>query len=391
MDYDTIEVKVKDIVLDKIPNFPNAIRLKAEYHNIFDNKLTKISVKLTETINANSVVFKENKLNDAFEQLNQYIDHDLKVPNKINIDTVSEELKPLIDKEITVYREEYINEDRETGEKQSRVVYTLKPVEIKEYIKSNSSINQFLEMHPELKSKSFLVKPVGFSLEKNNGYFNRNKFVQVETINATKTRLGLAKYIYKHILYKDKTKKGELIRKDLSDYMNNNKNEDGIFEGTTSGILKSIGAFTHNSVNARGLGKETVSELNELVNERSGKGRANIATFRLIFSLENEPEYKYKTRRLKEAMYQLDGEILAATINPDDTNYMEFAKFTEPLYSIGALSSDVDLEEIKQLKEWYEITDKLIEIMNRENVFARIEISSVNGNKTFNLIGLEKK
>ncbi|WP_319596341.1 hypothetical protein [Streptomyces sp. ID05-04B] len=390
MGNETIKVTVDDIVLDKIPNYPNAIRLNASYLNIFNNKTTKVSVKLTETINANSVVFKENKLNDALDQLNKYSSKPFKMPKKINVETVAESLKSIIGQEIDLYREEYINEDRESGEKQSRVVYTLKPVEIKDYIRSNSTVSQFLSKHPELENRAFLVKPVGFALEKNNGYFNRNKFVHVEPINATKTRLGFAKYIYKHILYKDKTKKGEVIRKDLADYMNNNKNKDGIFEGTTSGILKSIGAFTHNSVNARGLGKDTISELNDLVNERSSQGRSNIATFRMIFELEGEPEYKYKTRRLKETYYHLEGETLAATINPDDTNYMEFAKFTEPLYSIGALNTEEDLAVLKNLKEWYEITDKLMEIINRENVYAKIEISNVNGNKTFNLIGLEK-
>lgn len=63
--------------------------------------------------------------------------------------------KPLIDKEITVFVEEIIKEDKHTGEKQTRVAYTLEPMVIKDYVNNNSSIRDLLKRHPEFEHESF--------------------------------------------------------------------------------------------------------------------------------------------------------------------------------------------------------------------------------------------
>lgn len=387
----TLNVIVTRVDVDKYPNFPDTLRLYATYNNIFNNKQTEISVRLTETINSHSKVFKADKLKQALDILNQYTDESMELPKKIDYEAVEKTFKPLIDKEITVFVEEIIKEDKHTGEKQTRVAYTLEPMVIKDYVNNNSSIKDLLKRHPEFEHESFLVKPVAFILERNDGYFTKSGYQKVNVIEETKTREGLARHIYK-ILLKDKTKKGKEIRDNLANYINSNKNDDGKYEGTTSDILKEVGAFTHNSVNAKGLSKHTVTMLNNLVDDNSATDKANIASLRLVFSIENEDNYTYKTRKLKEQLYKSNTqEILVATINPDDTNYMEFDKFTQPLNQIGALDLETDFKELKGMTKWFNITEKLIEIMNRENVYARIEVSQLYNNYTCNLTRLEKK
>ncbi|MCW1069252.1 hypothetical protein OJ604_10615, partial [Streptococcus anginosus] len=122
--------------------------------------------------------------------------------------------------------EEIIKEDKHTGEKQTRVAYTLEPMVIKDYVNNNSSIKDLLKRHPEFEHESFLVKPVAFILERNDGYFTRSGYQKVNVIEETKTREGLARHIYK-ILLKDKTKKGKEIRDNLANYINSNKNDKG--------------------------------------------------------------------------------------------------------------------------------------------------------------------
>src|SRR5699024_192856 len=66
-----------------------------------------------------------------------------------------------------------------------------------------------------------------------------------------------------------------------------------------------------------------------------------------------------------------------------------FSKFTEPLYQLGALSSD-DFEEIKGMTSPYEIVGKLVEVIERENLVAKVALDSISGqNHYVNLLGFE--
>lgn len=42
--------------------------------------------------------------------------------------------------------------------------------------------------------------------------------------------------------------------------------------------------------------------LNNLVDDNSATDKANIASLRLVFSIENEDNYTYKTRKLKRTI-----------------------------------------------------------------------------------------
>ena len=68
---------------------------------------------------------------------------------------------------------------------------------------------------------------------------------------------------------------------------------------------------------------------------------------------------------------------------------MEYAKFTEPLYRMGALTMD-DLTEIKDMNKWFDIMNKIQEIIEREGLVAKVSIDSVGGSNHFvHLLGFE--
>ena len=67
---------------------------------------------------------------------------------------------------------------------------------------------------------------------------------------------------------------------------------------------------------------------------------------------------------------------------------MEFAKFTEPLYRLGVLTMD-DLNEIKGMTKWFDIMNKITDVITENNLVAKVSIDSVSSNYFVNLIGFE--
>ena len=204
-------------------------------------------------------------------------------------------------------------------------------------------------------------------------------------LEESKTRVGFARALYK-ILKNDDNELAKNIQKRLTNYIKQNE-IDGDFVGTTGGIIQQVGVFSDQSKNAKKLDEITVMNLEKTLSAQKRTGRAYTGTVRLIFEVDGFEGKTFKSRPLREAKIPLS-ETFVTTFNPEDTNFMEFSKFTEPLYRLGALTMD-DLKEIKGMDKWYDIMNKIQNIIIENNLVAKVSIDTVSDNYFVNLIGFE--
>lgn len=380
-------VNIADVISKEYEGQPTRLKLEVTEDNIFTGKTEVLSVALTESESLEGKDFKRDKLEKAFETISNYTGVELEVPKSISKTSVANALKPVKGKSLEVYIGTGVNKNRNDVEAGTYTYHSLyEPSDGFEYLTANSKISDLMAMDDRFKKGTvFTVKPIGFQGEINNKYFQDGQPFDAEMLEESKTRIGFARALYK-ILKNDENDLAKNIQKRLTDYIKQNE-IDGDFVGTTGGIIQQVGVFSDQSKNAKKLDEITVMNLEKTLSPQKRTGRAYTGTVRLIFEVDGFEGKTFKSRPLKEAKIPLS-ETFVTTFNPEDTNFMEFSKFTEPLYRLGALTMD-DLKEIKGMDKWYDIMNKIQNIIIENNLVAKVSIDTVSDNYFVNLIGFE--
>lgn len=370
------------------------LRLAFTEENKFTGMEEQYTVALARTGDGDKK-FDTNQVKKAFDVLSEQTGETLEVPDSISKTSVEKALKSIKGKEIELYvgtieATEY-DQDTETykvvGEKNYHSLYPVNNNSGGGFIKPTNSVSELTEIGYK-EGDVLHVNPVGLNVEKNTKYFKNNKPHDAKLLEGSETRYGFAGTLWK-MLKGDDGEEATKSRERLEKYMNSAKDKDGNFIGSTGKIIQAINIPGETNNRREDFDEVLMMNLDKLLDDRKTSGRANTGTVRLIFSLDELGNDKtFKSKQLKESRYPKN-ENYVTTFNPDDTNFMEFSKFTEPLYQLGALSSD-DFEEIKGMTSPYEIVGKLVEVIERENLVAKVALDSISGqNHYVNLLGFE--
>lgn len=380
-------VTVQDVIKqDGVDDRPNQLKLEVGEFNKFTGVSETFNINLTRTNDDGK--FDKKKLKRAFDILEEQTDEELEVPKNVSMTSVKEALKPIKGKEIEIYvgEREVKNEENETTGYAN--YYTLFEPRSFEFINANKSVSDLVDQRGIQSGDKIKAKPVAFTIEHNNSVFEGGKRKEAQMIEESETRYGLAKYIYGILQKDEESTNAKQARERLTDYMNKYKNANGEFIGTTSGILKAVNMFSKNK-NTEGVDRYVKMMLGNMLNSNQSEGRIHASSVRLLINVDGEKEDDiYKTKALKELSFPAHGEKYKVTFNPKDTNFMEFAKFIEPLYSIDAIKED-DFEELQKMTNPYDIINKLEEVIKRENLIAHLSVGNVSNNYFFNLLNLE--
>lgn len=380
-------VEIADVISKEYEGQPTRLKLEVTEDNLFTGKSEVSSVALTESESLEGKDFKRDKLEKAFNRISDYTGVELEVPKSISKTSVTNALKPVKGKSLEVFIGTGVNKNENDVEEGTFTYHSLyEPSEGFEYLTANSKISDLMAMDDRFKEGTvFTVKPIGFQGEINTKYFQDGKPHDAEMLEETKTRIGFARTLYK-ILKGEDSDYAKKIQDRLTKYINQNTIDDK-FVGSTGGIIQQVGVFSDQSKNAKYLDDVTVMNLEKTLSNQKRSGRAYTGTVRLIFEVDGFEGKTFKSRPLREAKIPRS-ETFVSTFNPEDTNFMEFAKFTEPLYRLGALTMD-DLKEIKGMDKWYDIMNKITDIIIDNNLVAKVSIDSVSDNYFVNLIGFE--
>ena len=384
----TVIANISEVVSKEYEGQPTRLKLELTEDNMFTGKTETSSVALTESETNEGKDFKRDKLEKAFKRISDYTGVELEVPKSISKTSVATALKPVKGKSLEVYVGTGTSKNDEGIEDGHFTYHSLyEPSDGFDYVTASSKISELMALDDRFKEGTvFTVRPVGFQGEMNTKYFQDSKPHDAEMIEETNTRVGFARTLYK-ILKGDDSEESQKIRTRLEKYIKQNTIDDD-FLGTTGGIIQQVGIFSDQSKRAKHLDDVTVLNLEKTLSSNKHSGRAYTGTVRLVFSVDGLDGHTFRTRPLKEAKIPRS-ETFVTTFNPKDTNFMEYAKFTEPLYRMGALTMD-DLEEIKGMDKWFDIMNKIYEIIEREGLVAKVSIDSVGGSNHFaHLVGFE--
>lgn len=392
----TLFAKVTGEIVENISEkYKNSLRMELSFTNIFTMLTETIEVKLTETQKVDTTEYRADKIEKAFDHLSEMTGQELKVPKSITADSIKKAIKPIVGQSIEVFIGENTIEDKEGNLSHSTRYYSLFEGGNVEYLRANSKPDDLIAAKPEIKDtkKAFVGRIEGFTFENNDKYFTNDKPHEAQMVEETKTRRGLAEHLY-GILKADPSNKAKEKAANLTRYMKENT-IDGVFRGTTSGILQSVGVFSDKSHDAKEMDEITVMKLVNLMSNESARGRAYTASVRLLFTVNGVPKKEdgsdsiFQTHRLKASNFPKRGEMLVTTFNPHDTNFSEFAGFVQPLYQMGALN-DEDLAELRTMTKWFDIINKIHSVITREEVYAKLALGIVADKKTFNFLGFQK-
>ena len=384
----TVIGKISEVSVFEREGQPTRMKLHVTEDNMFTGKTEDFTVALTESESNEGKDFKEDRIKKAFDRISEYTETELEVPKSISKTSIEKALKPVKGKEIEVFVGSGKSTNEEGIETGEFTYYSLYETNNNvEFLNATMSISELMKQDERFKEGTkFEVKPVGFQGEVNTKYFVDGKPHDAEMLENTATRIGFARELYK-ILKADTNEEAGRIRERLEKYIKNNTvGED--FLGTTGGIIQQVGVFSDQSKRAKNLDDITVLNLEKTLSNNKSKGRAYTGTARLIFSIDGFDGELFKTRPLKEAKIPRS-ENFVTTFNPKDTNFMEFANFTEPLHRLGALTMD-DFKEIQGMTVWHEILRKIQEVIEREGLVAEVSIDSVGGgNHYVHLLGFK--
>lgn len=380
-------VTIADVISKEYEGQPTRLKLEVTEDNLFTGKKEVSSVALTESESVEGKDFKRDKLEKAFKRISDYTETELEVPKSISKTSVTNALKPVKGQSLEVFIGTGVNKNEDGVEEGTFSYHSLyEPSEGFEYLSANAKISDLMAMDERFKKGTvFTVKPIGFQGEINTKYFQDGRPHDAEMLEETRTRIGFARALYK-ILKGDDSDYAKKIQDRLTKYINQNTIDDK-FVGSTGGIIQQVGIFSDQSKNAKHLDDVTVMNLEKTLSSQKRSGRAYTGTVRLIFEIDGIEGKTFKSRPLKEAKIPLN-ETFVSTFNPEDTNFMEFAKFTEPLYRLGALTMD-DLKEIKGMNKWYDIMNKITDVITENHLVAKVSIDAVSDNYFVNLIGFE--
>lgn len=380
-------VTIADVISKEYEGQPTRLKLEVTEDNLFTGKKEVSSVALTESESVEGKDFKRDKLEKAFKRISDYTETKLEVPKSISKTSVTNALKPVKGQSLEVFIGTGVNKNEDGIEEGTFSYHSLyEPSEGFEYLSANAKISDLMAMDERFKKGTvFTVKPIGFQGEINTKYFQDGRPHDAEMLEETRTRIGFARALYK-ILKGDDSDYAKKIQDRLTKYINQNTIDDK-FVGSTGGIIQQVGVFSDQSKNAKHLDDVTVMNLEKTLSSQKRSGRAYTGTVRLIFEIDGIEGKTFKSRPLKEAKIPLS-ETFVSTFNPEDTNFMEFAKFTEPLYRLGALTMD-DLKEIKGMNKWYDIMNKITDVITENHLVAKVSIDAVSDNYFVNLIGFE--
>lgn len=380
-------VTIADVISKEYEGQPTRLKLEVTEDNLFTGKKEVSSVALTESESVEGKDFKRDKLEKAFKRISDYTETELEVPKSISKTSVTNALKPVKGQSLEVFIGTGVNKNEDGVEEGTFSYHSLyEPSEGFEYLSANAKISDLMAMDERFKKGTvFTVKPIGFQGEINTKYFQDGRPHDAEMLEETRTRIGFARALYK-ILKGDDSDYAKKIQDRLTKYINQNTIDDK-FVGSTGGIIQQVGIFSDQSKNAKHLDDVTVMNLEKTLSSQKRSGRAYTGTVRLIFEIDGIEGKTFKSRPLKEAKIPLN-ETFVSTFNPEDTNFMEFAKFTEPLYRLGALTMD-DLKEIKDMNKWYDIMNKITDVITENHLVAKVSIDAVSDNYFVNLIGFE--
>lgn len=370
------------------------LRLAFTEENKFTGMEEQYTVSLVRTGDGDKK-FDPNQLKKAFSVLSEQTGETLEVPDSISKTSVEKALKPIKNKQIelfvgTIEAKEYdkdIESYKVVGEKNYHSLYPISNDGGGGFIKPTNSVGDLTE-HGYKEGDVIYVNPVGINVELNTKYFKNNKPHDAKLIEGSETRYGFAGTLWK-MLKGDSGDEATKSRERLEKYMNSAKDKDGNFIGSTGKIIQAINIPGETNTRREDFDEVLMMNLDKLLDEKKTSGRANVGTVRLVFSLDELGDDKtFKSKQLKESRYPKN-ENYVTTFNPDDTNFMEFSKFTEPLYQLGALTND-DFEEIKGMTSPYAIVGKIVEVIEREQLVAKVILDSIGGkNHYVNVLAFE--
>lgn len=370
------------------------LRLAFVEENQFTGMSEEYTIALTQTGDGEKQ-YDEKRLAKALNVLNEQTGEEIEVPKSISKTSVEKVLKPIKGKEINLYvgtiddvqYDEESSSYKVVGEKTYHSLYPVGQGGGNSFIKPTSSVSELIESGYS-EGDVLHVNPIGINVEFNTKYFKNNKPHDAELLQGSETRYGFAGTLWK-MLKADSGEEATKSRERLEKYMNSAKDKDGNFIGSTGKIIQAINIPGETNRRRNDFDEVLMMNLDKMLDDRKTNGRANTGSIRLIFTVDSEGKDKtFKSRQLKESRYPKN-ENYVTTFNPDDTTFMEFAKFVEPLYQMGALTQE-DFEEIKQMTSPFEITGKLTSVIQREGLIAKVVLDSVGGSNHYvNVVGFE--
>ena len=389
----TTEATISDIIERRYQGQVTKLRLNLVEENMFSGQTEYFSVPLTHSQTVDGDDFKKDKLEKAFKVISEQTGTDIEVPKTITLDTLNDAINDVKGETIEVVVGRRERKERDSKNKQAKDItvgyYTYYSLyEDYDFMVANSTINELVKENDSYGRGTILIAdPLGFQIEVSDFYFSDGVKHEAEMLEETNTRIGFARMVYKY-LHSDSNDNKFIqdCKERLEKYMKENKDNQGEFVGRTGDIIEKVGVFSDQAKNARYLDDITVMRLEKLVSNQKASGRAWLGSLRLVFSLKNKQK-TYRTHALRESKIP-NNEEYKVTFNPKDTDFREFSKFTEPLYRLGALTKD-DLKEMRQTTSVRELVNKIYEVIEREQLVARISISERGRNYYANLLGFE--
>ena len=344
----------------------------------------EFKVKLTESEGDG---FDKERLGRAFDKIAENIkehkgeDVELEVPEEITEESVAEVLKPYHGEDIDFY-ESYATYDikgddgKETGEQRVTIYFSLHE-STSGFRYANSSVADLIDHRPELlDKKEFWGLPTGFLEDKWDSVpVGGNRFENAEYIEGTETLKGLANFLFS-VLKSDGSDFANKLMNDLKRYMEANKDKE-----TFTGIIQTVGVFSERSRDAKKFKDEfTITRLEKALSKTSTK-HAHVASIRALFNAEGVPsDLVFKSKPLDDTKYKkASGKNEPWTIlyNPKDVSWRDFYNFISPLERRGYLKQE-DANELIELTDGIDITRKLIDIIERENLGFYLQVANLS-------------
>lgn len=386
----TENANIEGVIVKDPENYPKELRLVLVQSNKFTGASDEFDVSLSRYDN-DKKAYDSEKIKKAFEKIAQDTGKELEVPESITKDSVAKALKDVKGESIEVFVGEYDRKDKD-GNLQSTETYKslFEPVKFESsFVRKTHDIEDLINELPINDfNQKVRVRPIAIQNQDMRKYFSNGKFSDAEVIEDTKTRLGFAQKVAA-ILKKDESENAQKALNRLTEYVKTHTDSEGNFFGTSSGIIKTSGVFSPKSYQVKGMDEYTKTVIPNMINEQQVSGRANLSTVRLYFVSDELGDDKvFRTRPLKELIFDQKGEQLAVTFNPDDTNFFEFAKFLEPLYRLNFIS-DEKVNELRNETNPYTFINTITEAFIENSVMANVKASVVSGNATASILNLE--
>lgn len=352
-------------------------------------------VKLTERENQNEPFDKE-KLKRAFEKIaeNISVNHDgqdvsIEVPSEISKESVEQALKPHFDESIRYYEGFGTQATEGSDEERTYKYYSLYEGS-GGFEFANAKVADLVQFRPDIEenhNETFIGIPVAFQEDKWNSIFaGQNKSEPADYIDGTQDLRGLGGYLYK-TLQKDDSAFAKQKAESLAKYMKDNADK-----LTAIGIIQEVGIFSDKSRDAKKFNDDMVVLALSQALDKTKKRHAELASVRGLFKVPGAPEdkifktkpldaFKYKPKRGTNTNWQ-------TIYHPKDVSYLDFKDFLAPLANRGYIGQD-EAKEFTALTNGIDITRKLQEIMEKNNLGFQLRLTNLENGRVQNNSSIE--